>query len=83
MDLAAREFVVTVGADNTLTIPEPLVARHGIEPGRRFVVVDRGTVDEFTVRVLPRSYAGQLGGYFGSTTVENIEYVRSEREGWG
>jgi len=82
MDLTAREFVVTVGAENTLTIPEPVAARYGLEPGRRFVVVDRGTANEFTVRVLPRSYAGQLGACFGQTTGENIEYVRREREGW-
>jgi len=45
MDLTAREFVVTVGAENTLTIPEPVAARYGLEPGRRFVVVDHGTAD--------------------------------------
>jgi bifunctional DNA-binding transcriptional regulator/antitoxin component of YhaV-PrlF toxin-antitoxin module len=83
MDLTAREFIVTVGADNAFTIPEPVAERYGLEPGRRFVVVDRGTTDEFTVRVLPRSYAGQLAACFGQTTGENIEYVRREREDWG
>jgi hypothetical protein len=47
------------------------------------VIVDSGNDDEFTVRILPRSYAGRLAGVFGQTMDENVEYVRQEREDWG
>jgi hypothetical protein len=46
------------------------------------LIVDTGSGDEFTVRVLPRSYARRLAGVFGQTTDENVEYVRRERKEW-
>jgi bifunctional DNA-binding transcriptional regulator/antitoxin component of YhaV-PrlF toxin-antitoxin module len=77
------EIEATVRDKNQLTIPRPVAERHRIEVGQRLVIVDSGADDEFTVRVLPRSYAGRLAGIFGNTTDENVEYVRREREDWG
>ena len=79
--MSKLEIEATVREKNQLTIPRPVAERHGIEPGRRLVIVDTGDAGEFVVRVLPRSYAGALAGVFG-TTGENVAYVRSERESW-
>jgi bifunctional DNA-binding transcriptional regulator/antitoxin component of YhaV-PrlF toxin-antitoxin module len=75
------DFLVTVGAENGITIPEPFADRFGIEPGRALVFVDSGSDDEFTVRVVRPTYAGALAGVFG-TTEENVDYLRGERAGW-
>jgi len=67
---------VTVGAENTLTILEPVAERYGLEPGggsSSWIAA----CDEFTVRVLPRSYAGQLGVCFDRRPGEHR--VRSAR----
>jgi bifunctional DNA-binding transcriptional regulator/antitoxin component of YhaV-PrlF toxin-antitoxin module len=79
--LTEIDFVVTVGAENRITIPEPFAGRFGIEPGRALVFVDSGSEDEFTVRVVRPPNAGALTGVFG-TTEENVAYVRRERAGW-
>jgi bifunctional DNA-binding transcriptional regulator/antitoxin component of YhaV-PrlF toxin-antitoxin module len=81
--MTVLEIEATVRDKNQLTIPRPVAERHGIQPGRRLVIVDAGNDDEFTVRVLPRSYAGRLAGIFGHTTDQNVEDVRREREDWG
>jgi bifunctional DNA-binding transcriptional regulator/antitoxin component of YhaV-PrlF toxin-antitoxin module len=73
------EFEATVREENQITIPRLLVERHGLAPGQRLVIVDDGVKDEFTIRVLPRSYAGALADVFSGTTEENVNYVRSER----
>jgi bifunctional DNA-binding transcriptional regulator/antitoxin component of YhaV-PrlF toxin-antitoxin module len=75
------DFLVTVGAENGLTIPEPFAERFGIEPGRALVFIDSGSDDEFTVRVVRPTDAGALTGVFG-TTEENVAYVRGERASW-
>lgn len=77
------EFEAAVREKNQLTIPRAVAERHGLEPGRRLMVVDTGAQDEFTVRVLPRTYAGVLADVFNGTTDENVEYVRGERTTWG
>jgi bifunctional DNA-binding transcriptional regulator/antitoxin component of YhaV-PrlF toxin-antitoxin module len=75
------DFLVTVGAENDITIPEPFADRFGIEPGRALIFVDSGSDDEFTVRVVRPANAGALTGVFG-TTEENVAYVRGERASW-
>lgn len=75
------EIEATVRTKNQVTIPQQIAERHGIEPGRRLVIIDRGIEDEFTVRVIRPSYAGALAGVFG-TTEQNVAYVRGEREAW-
>jgi bifunctional DNA-binding transcriptional regulator/antitoxin component of YhaV-PrlF toxin-antitoxin module len=75
------EIEATVRTKNQVTIPQPVADRHGIEPGQRLVIVDRGVRDEFTVRVIRASYAGALAGMFG-TTEENLAYARGERDAW-
>jgi AbrB family looped-hinge helix DNA binding protein len=79
--MALLEIQATVRTKNQVTIPQPVAERHGIEPGKRLVIVDGGTEDEFTVRVIRPSYAGALAGVFG-TTEQNVAYVRGEREVW-
>jgi bifunctional DNA-binding transcriptional regulator/antitoxin component of YhaV-PrlF toxin-antitoxin module len=81
--MTVLQIEATVRDKNQMTIPRAVAERHGIEPGRRLVIVDSGNDDEFTVRILPRSYAGRLAGVFGQTMDENVEYVRQEREDWG
>jgi bifunctional DNA-binding transcriptional regulator/antitoxin component of YhaV-PrlF toxin-antitoxin module len=76
------EIEATVREKNQVTIPRPVAERHRIEPGHRLVIVDNGEADQFTVRVLPRSYAGLLAGVYGRSTEENLAYVRGEREAW-
>lgn len=68
---------------NQMTIPRAVAERHGIAPGRRVVFIETGSQDEFTIRVLPNTYAGALAGVYGKATNENVEYVRREREDWG
>jgi bifunctional DNA-binding transcriptional regulator/antitoxin component of YhaV-PrlF toxin-antitoxin module len=75
------DFLVTVGAENRLTIPEPFAERFGIEAGRALVFIDSGNDDEFTVRIVRLTDAGALTGVFG-TTEENVAYVRGERATW-
>jgi bifunctional DNA-binding transcriptional regulator/antitoxin component of YhaV-PrlF toxin-antitoxin module len=75
------DFLVTVGAENDLTIPEPFAERFGIEAGRALVFIDSGSDDEFTVRVVRPTDAGALTGVFG-TTEENVAYVHGERASW-
>jgi bifunctional DNA-binding transcriptional regulator/antitoxin component of YhaV-PrlF toxin-antitoxin module len=75
------DYLVTVGAENGLIIPEPFAERFGIEPGRALVFIDSGSADEFTIRVVRPTYAGALTGVFG-TTEENVAYVRGERASW-
>jgi AbrB family looped-hinge helix DNA binding protein len=77
----ALEIEATVRRKNQITIPLAIAERHGIEPGQRLVIIDNGSADEFTVRVLRTSYAGALAGIFG-TTDENVAYVRTERGTW-
>ena len=76
------EIEAAVREKNQMTIPRPVAERHGITPGQRVVVIDTGAEGEFTVRVLPRSYAGALADVFNGTTDENVDYVRSERATW-
>jgi bifunctional DNA-binding transcriptional regulator/antitoxin component of YhaV-PrlF toxin-antitoxin module len=76
------QIAATVREKNQLTIPRQVAERHGIEPGRRLVIVDTGVDDEFTVRILPSSFAGTLAGIYGRSTDENVAYVRREREAW-
>jgi AbrB family looped-hinge helix DNA binding protein len=61
------EIEVTVREKNRLTIPSRVAERHGIEPGRRLVIMDDGGGDFFTVRVLPGTNAGALPGAYGRT----------------
>jgi bifunctional DNA-binding transcriptional regulator/antitoxin component of YhaV-PrlF toxin-antitoxin module len=75
------DFLVTVGVDNDVTIPEPFAKQFGIEAGRALIFVDSGSDDEFTVRVVRATYAGALTGVFG-TTEESVAYVRGERASW-
>ena len=75
------DFLVTVGAENEVTIPAPFAERFGIEAGRALVFVDSGSDDEFIVRVSRPTHAGALSGVFG-TTEENLAYIRGERAGW-
>jgi bifunctional DNA-binding transcriptional regulator/antitoxin component of YhaV-PrlF toxin-antitoxin module len=77
----AIDFLVTVEAENRLPIPESFAERFGIEPGVSVFFVDSGSDAEFTVRVMPSTYAGALSGVFG-TTEENVGYVRRERDTW-
>ena len=81
--MAILEFEAAVREKNQITIPRPVAERHGLTPGQRLVVVDDGVKDEFTIRVLPRSYAGALADVFTGTTEENVDYVRGERAAWG
>ena len=75
------DYLVIVGAQNALTIPEPFAERFGIEAGGALIFVDAGSEDEFTIRVSRPSLAGALTGVFG-TTEENLAYVRRERASW-
>ena len=79
--MEALEIEAIVRTKNQVTIPLAVAERHGIEPGQRLVIVDRGVEDEFTVRIIRSSYAGALAGIFG-TTEENVAYMRGEREAW-
>ena len=76
------EIEAAVREKNQMTIPRAVAERHGLAPGQRLVIIDIGTEGEFTVRVLPRTYAGALADVFDGTTDENVEYVRSERATW-
>lgn len=76
------QYEATVREKNQMTIPRAVAERHGIAPGQRLVIVEGKADDEFTVRVLPRTYAGALAGVYGRTTEENVRYVRREREDW-
>lgn len=80
--MSLLEIEAIVREKNQLTIPRAVAERHGIEPGRRVVVIETGVADEFMVRVLPKTYAGALAGIYGRTTDENVGYVRGEREDW-
>jgi bifunctional DNA-binding transcriptional regulator/antitoxin component of YhaV-PrlF toxin-antitoxin module len=75
------DFLVTVGAENVITIPEPFAKRFGIEAGRALVFIDLGSDYEFTIRVVRPTNTGALAGVFG-TTKENVDYVRGERDSW-
>jgi bifunctional DNA-binding transcriptional regulator/antitoxin component of YhaV-PrlF toxin-antitoxin module len=75
------DFVVTVEGENRLTIPGTFAERFRIEPGVNVVFMDSGEDSEFTVRVIPSSYAGALAGTFG-TTEQNVAYVHGERASW-
>ncbi len=77
------ECEAAVREKNQMTIPRAVAERHGLAPGQRLVVIDVGTEREFTVRVVPRTYAGALGDVFAGTMDENVEYVRNERATWG
>jgi bifunctional DNA-binding transcriptional regulator/antitoxin component of YhaV-PrlF toxin-antitoxin module len=77
------EVEAAVREKNQITIPRAVAERHRLAPGQRLLVVDVGAQDEFTVRVLPRTYAGVLADVFTGTTDENVEYVRGERAAWG
>ena len=79
--MEALEIEAIVRTKNQVTIPLAVAERHGIEPGQRLVIVDRGVEDKFTVRIIRPSYAGALAGIFG-TTEENVAYMRGEREAW-
>jgi bifunctional DNA-binding transcriptional regulator/antitoxin component of YhaV-PrlF toxin-antitoxin module len=74
------EIPAVVRAKNQLTIPQAIAARHGIEPGRRLVVVDTGEEDQFVVRIVRKSYAGALTGVFFSSTDENVAFIRRMRD---
>ncbi len=76
------EIPAVVRAKNQLTIPQAIAQRHGIEPGRRLVVVDTGDADEFVVRVVRKSYAGALTGVYGNTPEEIAAYIKGERDAW-
>lgn len=77
------EFEAAVREKNQITIPRAVAERHRLAPGQRLVIVDDGVKDEFTIRILPRSYAGALADVFDGTTEENVHYVRGERATWG
>lgn len=76
------EIPAVVRAKNQLTIPQAIAERHGIEPGRRLVVVDTGEEDEFVVRVVRKSYAGALTGIYGDTPAAIAAYIKGEGDAW-
>lgn len=76
-----NDSLVTVDAENKLLIPEYFAGRFEIKPGTGLVFTDSGSDVEFTVRVMPPSYAGALAGVFG-TTEENVAHVDGERASW-
>jgi len=79
---APLEIEATVRDKNQMTIPRQVAERHRIEPGARVIFLDQGRHGEFTVRVLPSTYAGALTGVYGNSTDDAVEYVRNEREDW-
>jgi AbrB family looped-hinge helix DNA binding protein len=76
------EIPATVRGKNQITIPQAIAERHGIEPGRRLVIVDTGDDDQFVVRVVRKSYAGIFSGLYGGTDEERAAYLRTLRENW-
>jgi AbrB family looped-hinge helix DNA binding protein len=76
------EIPATVRGKNQITIPQAIAERHGIEPGRRLVIVDTGEEDQFVVRVVRKSYAGIFSGMYGNTPEEVQAYIRAERDSW-
>lgn len=65
-----------------MTIGRAVAERNGIVPGGRAPLPEPEQKDEFTIRVLPKTYAGALAAVYGRTTDENVEYVRRQREDW-
>lgn len=79
--LTPLEIEAIVREKNQITIPRLIADRHGIEPGKRLVMTDTGA-GEFTVRVLPTTYAGTLDEVYGKSMEEHVDYVRRERADW-
>ena len=68
---------------NQVTIPQPVVAALGLQPGDRLVfVVREGERDQMHVYRRPRSFAGIAPHAYGGTE-EGATYIRAEREAWG
>ena len=85
--MAPREFEVTLGDGQHVTLPDALVEHFGIGPGGHrpfdrllFTIDDEtGTV---SVRPLFRSYAGLFLGLYGDTWEEIQGYIDGERGSW-
>jgi bifunctional DNA-binding transcriptional regulator/antitoxin component of YhaV-PrlF toxin-antitoxin module len=82
MERPSLEIPAVVRGKNQITIPQAIAERHGIEPGRRLVIVDSGDDDQFVVRVVRKSYAGILPGVYGKTDEERAAHLRELRQDW-
>jgi hypothetical protein len=69
---------------NQMTLPSAIVEARNLSKGMRFTVhIDDERPDEIVLRAIPPSYAGVLGDAFGTTTAEQLAYIRDERASWG
>jgi len=76
------EFVVDVGLDRQIELPEQVVRHLGLVSGDRIrFVIDEAELERVQLRRVRRSYAGILDGLFGSAE-EVLEYIREERASW-
>ena len=76
------EVEVRLRRKNQVTLPDPIAARLGAQPGDHLVIaIDDANPDQAQVRLLPRSYAGVAAGVYGAPG-EVAEYLRAEREAW-
>ena len=80
--MTSMRYGVTLSQGNQVTLPEEVVRRLGLEPGDQLVVeIDEADPRRAELRPIRRSYAGILGGMFG-TDEEALAYVRAERASW-
>ncbi|MGH7903248.1 MAG: hypothetical protein ACREPA_03840 [Candidatus Dormibacteraceae bacterium] len=74
------EELVELRRKNQLTWP--VADEMGISEGARLLVAYDPATGQAWVRSLKESYAGVLGGVYGSSPEEVREYLRGERAGW-
>jgi bifunctional DNA-binding transcriptional regulator/antitoxin component of YhaV-PrlF toxin-antitoxin module len=76
------EIEVGLRPKHQLTLPEAAARQLGVEPGDRLVIeLDADRPGEVRLRPVRRSYAGALGGIFG-TAGEAERYLQEERASW-
>ncbi|MBC5798700.1 MAG: AbrB/MazE/SpoVT family DNA-binding domain-containing protein [Candidatus Eremiobacteraeota bacterium] len=81
--MASLDAEITVRQRNQVTLPSAIAEARNVKRGSRFIVhIDDHHPDVIFLRAIPRSYAGTLKGLFGTTTEEELAYVRGEQD-WG
>ena len=76
------EFVVEVGSEGQIELPERVVEHLELEAGDKLCIeFDEASPGRVQLRRVRRSYASILAGLFGSPE-EVLEYIREERASW-